>query len=148
MKWPVFRTKCKRNLMKSCNGGILEMRNDVTFDNLELDAIELYKKCEQPEIFVEKRFQKKKFFDEFARDSVIKETRLRFKTETLYNLLDTFSNQLKELFKDFITVLQRFKILGPKFLFRYLLVNVTKRYPSWPICMNQVQRNGMYYIRV
>src|SRR6218665_1801903 len=121
------------------------MRNDVTFDNLELDAIELSKKCVGPEIFVEKRPQKK-FFDEFARDSVIKETRLRFKTETLYNLLDTFSNQLKELFKDFITVLQRFKILGPKFLFRYLLVNVTKRYPSWPICMNQTQRNGMYYI--
>src|SRR6218665_1378161 len=104
------------------------MRNDVTFDNLELDAIELSKKCERPEIFVEKRFQKK-FFDEFARDSVIKETRLRFKTETLYNMLDgyLYSNQLKELFKNFITVLQRFKVLDPKFLFRYLLVNVTKR---------------------
>src|SRR6218665_3415412 len=127
MKWPVSRTKCKRNLIKSCNSGMLEMRNDVTFDNLELDAIELSKKCERPEISFEKRFQKKKFFDEFARDSVIKETRLRFKTETLYNLLNTFSNQLKELFKHFITVLQRFKVLDAKFLFRYLLVTVTKR---------------------
>src|SRR6218665_1665762 len=114
MKWPVVRTKCKRNLIKSCNSGILEMRNDVTFDNLELDAIELSKKCEGPEIFVEKRPQKK-FFDELARDSVIKETRLRFKIETVYNLLDTFSNQLKELFKEFITVLQRFKVLDRKF---------------------------------
>ena len=61
--------------------------------------------------------------------------RLRFKIETLYNLLDPFSNQLKELFKEFITVLQRFKVLDPKFLLRYVLVNVTKRYPSWPICM-------------
>src|SRR6218665_2489716 len=145
MKWPVSRTKCKRNLIKSCNSGILEMGNDVTFDNLELDAIELSKKCERPEIFVEKRFKRRSFFDEVARNSDIKETRLRFKTETLYNMLDTFSNQLKKLFKDFITVLQRFKVLDPTFLFRYLLVNVTKRYPSWSICMNQTQRNGMYY---
>jgi len=62
------------------------------------------------------RPQKKKFFDELARDSVIKETRSRFKIETFYNLWDTFSNQLKELFKDFATVLQRFKVLDPKFL--------------------------------
>ena len=52
------------------------MRNVVTFDNLELDAIELSKKYERPEMFVEKRFQKKKFLDEFVRNSVIKETRL------------------------------------------------------------------------
>jgi len=30
------------------------MRNDVTFDNLESDAIELSKKCGGPEIFLEK----------------------------------------------------------------------------------------------
>ena len=76
------------------------MRNDVTFDNLELDAIELSKKCEGPEIFVEKRLQKK-FFDELASYWFCKE------------------------------------VLDPKFLFRYLLVNVTKGYPSLPICMNQ-----------
>ena len=42
--------------------------------------------------FVEKRPQRKKFFDELARDSVtpIEQTRLRFKIETFYNLLDTF----------------------------------------------------------
>src|SRR6218665_1112383 len=91
--------------------------------------------------------KRRSFFDEWARDSVIKEIRLRFKIETLYNLLDTFSNQLKELFKEFITVLQRFKILDLKFLLRCLLVNVTKRCPSWPICMHQTQRNTcrMYY---
>jgi len=50
-------------LIKNCNSGILE-RIDVSIDNLELDAIELSKKCEGPEIFVEKRLQKKKFFDE------------------------------------------------------------------------------------
>ena len=65
------------------------MRNDVTFDNLERDAIELSKKCEGPEMFVEKRPHKKKFFDELARDSVIDETRLRFNIETFYNLLDS-----------------------------------------------------------
>jgi len=43
---------------------------------------------------------KKEVFDELARDSVIEETRLRFNIETFYNLLDTFSNQLKERFKD------------------------------------------------
>src|SRR6218665_1654024 len=129
MKWPVFRTKCKRNLIKSCNSGILEMRNDVTFDNLELDANELSKKCERPEIFLEKRFQKKKFFDEFARDSVIKERRLRFKTETLYNLLDTFSNQLHEgTFQRLHNGLQRFKVLDTKFLFRYLQILL-----RWPL---------------
>ena len=37
------------------------MRNDVTFDNLELDAIEISKKCEGPEIFVEKRPQRRSF---------------------------------------------------------------------------------------
>src|SRR6218665_474046 len=61
--------------------GILEMRNDVTFDNLERDAIELSKKCEGPEMFVEKRPHKKKFFDELAPDIVIEETRLRFNIE-------------------------------------------------------------------
>jgi len=50
------------------------MRNDVTFDNLEFDVIELFRKCGGPEIFFEKRTQRKKFFDELARDSVIKET--------------------------------------------------------------------------
>jgi len=50
-------------------------------------------------MFVEKRPQKKKFFDDLARDSVIEETMLRFKIEIFYNLLDTFSNQLKERFK-------------------------------------------------
>ena len=62
------------------------MRNDVTFDNLERDAIELSKKCGGPKMIVEKRPQKMKFFDEFARE----ETRLRFKIETFYNLLNTF----------------------------------------------------------
>jgi len=38
------------------------MRNDVTFDNLERDAIELSKKCGGPEIFVEKLPHQKKFF--------------------------------------------------------------------------------------
>ena len=76
------------------------MRNDVTFDNLKRDEIELSKKCGGPEMFVEKRPQKKKkCFDELAHDSVIEETRLRFNIETFYNLLDTFSNQLKERFK-------------------------------------------------
>ena len=75
------------------------MRNDVTFDNLERDAIELSKQCEGPEMFVEKRPHNKKQFDKLARDSVIEETKLRFKIETFYNLLDTFSYQLKECFK-------------------------------------------------
>ena len=63
------------------------MRNDVTFDNLERDIIELSKKCGGPEMCVEKRPQKKKFFDEFTLDSVIEETRFRFKIETFYNWL-------------------------------------------------------------
>jgi len=54
------------------------------------------KKYEGSEMLVEKRLQKNKFLDELARDSVIAETRVRFKVETFYNLLDTFSNQLKE----------------------------------------------------
>jgi len=41
--------------------GILEMRNGVTFDNLERDAIELSKKSGGPEMSVEERPQKKKF---------------------------------------------------------------------------------------
>ena len=56
-------------------------------------------KCGGAEMFVDKRPQKKKFFDELARDSVIEETGLRLKIETFYNLLDTFFNQLKESFK-------------------------------------------------
>jgi len=94
------------------------MRNDVTFDNLERDAIDISKKCGGSEMFVEKRPQKKKFFDELAHDpvfEVIEETRLRFKIETFYNLLDAFSNQLKESFKDFTTITQKFKVLDPKF---------------------------------
>jgi len=63
------------------------MRNDVTFDNLERDIIELSKKCGGPGMCVEKRPQKKKFFDEFTLDSVIEETRFRFKIETFYNWL-------------------------------------------------------------
>src|SRR6218665_906651 len=63
----------------------------------------------------EKRPQKNKFLDELARDSVIEETRARFKIETFYNLLDTFSNQLKERFKDFITVVQKFKVVDQTF---------------------------------
>jgi len=51
-----------------------------------------------------------------ARDSVIDETRLRFKIETFNNLLDTFSNQMKERFKDITTVVQKFKVLDPKFV--------------------------------
>ncbi len=90
------------------------MRNDVTFDNLERDAIELSKKCGGPEMFVEKRPHKKNFFDELARDSVIEETRLRFNIEKFYNLLDTFSNQLKERFKSH-TVVQNSKVLHSKF---------------------------------
>jgi len=49
-----------------------------------------------------------------VRDSVIEETMLRFKIETFYNLLNTFSNQLKERFKDFTTVVQKCKVLDPK----------------------------------
>src|SRR6218665_1772762 len=49
------------SLIECCYSGILEMRNDVTFDNLERDAIELSKKCGGPEIFVEKRPHKKTF---------------------------------------------------------------------------------------
>src|SRR6218665_2316627 len=49
------------SLIKCCYSGILEMRNDVTFDNLERDAIELSKKCGWPEIFVEKLPHKKNF---------------------------------------------------------------------------------------
>ena len=60
------------NLIKYCNSGLLEMRNDVTCDNLERDAIELSKKCVGPEKRVETRpQQKKKLFDEFAPNSVI-----------------------------------------------------------------------------
>ena len=58
------------------------MMNDVTFDNLEHDAIKLSKKCGGPEMFVKKRPYKKKFFDELAHDSVIEETRVRFNIET------------------------------------------------------------------
>ena len=59
------------SLIGCCYSGILEMRNDVTFDNLERDAIELSKKFGGPEISVEKLPQKKKFVDELAHDSVI-----------------------------------------------------------------------------
>lgn len=104
------------NLIKSCHSGILEMRDDITFDSLERDAIELSKKCGGPEMFAEKRPQKKKkFFDELARDSVLEETRLRFKVDTFFTLLDTFSNQLEERFKDFTTVVHKFKVLDPKY---------------------------------
>src|SRR6218665_2881017 len=74
------------------------------------------KKYEGSEMLVEKRLQKNKFLDELARDSVIEETRVRFKVETFYNLLDTFSNQLKESFKDITTVVQKFKVLDQKFV--------------------------------
>ena len=66
-------------------------------------------------MFVEKRPQKNKFFDELVHDPVIEETRLRL-IETFYNLLDTFSNQLKESFKDITTVVQKFKVLDQKFV--------------------------------
>ena len=104
------------NLIKSCHSGILEMMDDITFGNLERDAIELSNKCGGPEMFVEKRPQKKKkFFDELARDSVLEETRLIFKIDTFYTLLDTFSNQLEERFKDFTTVGHKCKVLDPTF---------------------------------
>src|SRR6218665_1511683 len=96
------------SLIECCYSGILEMRNDVTFYNLERDAIELSKKCGGPEIFVEKLPHKKKYFDELARHSVIEETRLRFNIETFYNLLDTFSNQLKERFKSHLCRILKF----------------------------------------
>src|SRR6218665_1059047 len=67
-------------------------------------------------MFVEKRPQKSKFFDELVHGPVIEETMLRFKIETFYNLLDTFSNQLKESFKDITTVVQKFKVLDQKFV--------------------------------
>jgi len=54
--------------------------------------------------------------------------------------LVTFSNQLKEQFKDFTAFVQKFKVS-----FRNLLMNVKKRYPSWQICMNQTQRKRIYY---
>src|SRR6218665_530959 len=47
--------KTAESLIECCYCGILEMRNDVTFDNFERNAIELSKKCEGPEMFVEKR---------------------------------------------------------------------------------------------
>src|SRR6218665_2852486 len=74
------------------------------------------KKYEGPEMFVEKRPQKNKFFDELVHDPVIEKTLLRFKIETFYNLLDTFSNQLKESFKDITTAVQKFKVLDQKFV--------------------------------
>jgi len=45
----------------------------------------------------------------------IEETMLRFKIYTFYNLLGRliFSNQLKERFKDFITVVKKFQVLDP-----------------------------------
>ena len=43
---------------------------------MNIEDIELSKKCGGSEMFVDKRPQKKKFFDELARDSVIEETRL------------------------------------------------------------------------
>ena len=49
------------SLIECRYSGILEMRNDVSFDNLERDDIELSKKCGRPEIFVEKRPHKKTF---------------------------------------------------------------------------------------
>ena len=52
------------------------MRSDATFDNLERDTFELSKKYEGPEMFVEKRPQKNKFFDELVHDPVIEETGL------------------------------------------------------------------------
>jgi len=76
-------------------------------------------------MFVEKRPQKNTYFDQLAHvyrsrghaDPVIEEPRyrLRFKIETSHNLLDTFSNQLKESFKDFTTVVQKFKVLDQEF---------------------------------
>jgi len=59
-------------------------------------------------------------FDELARDSVIEETRLRFKIGAFYNFLDTFSNQQKELFKDLTTVVQKYKVLDPANLYTVL----------------------------
>jgi len=61
---------------------------------------EISKKYGGSEMFFEKQPQKKKFFDDLAHDvnEVIEETELGFKISTFYNLLDTFSNQLKERF--------------------------------------------------
>src|SRR6218665_2102196 len=68
-------------------------------------------------MLVEKRPQKNKFFDELVHNPVIEETRLRL-IETFCNLWDTFSNQLKESFKDITTVMQKFKVLDQKFVFQ------------------------------
>jgi len=70
------------------------------------EDIELSKKCGEPEMFVDKRTQKKKFFDELARDSVIEETRF---------------------FQNFTTVVQKCKVLDLKFILQKLLMNVKKR---------------------
>src|SRR6218665_139542 len=78
------------SLIECCYSGILEMRNDVTFDNLARDAIELSKKCGESELFIETRPHNKKFVNELARDSVIEKIRLRFNIETIYNFLIPF----------------------------------------------------------
>ena len=81
----------------------------INYQAISKCLCELSKKCGGPEMFVDKRPQKKKFFYELARDSVIEETRL---------------------FQNFTTVVQKFKVLDLKFFFRNLLMNVKKRYPS------------------
>jgi len=82
-------------------------------------------------MFVEKQPQKKKFFDELARDSVIEGTRLRLKIDILQFVGYLFKST-ERTFKDFTTIVHKFKVLDPNF-FRNLLMNVKKRYPSWQI---------------
>jgi hypothetical protein len=99
----------------ACFGDIIAMRNDNTFENIQQEAIELSKNCGGPEVFKDKRTQKKKrFFDEAMDDSVVEDARERFKIEIFYVLLDVFTNQLKDRFKDFSEVVQQFRVLDQK----------------------------------
>ena len=113
------------------------MRNNIIFDNLERDAIDLFKKLGRPELFVEKRTQKKKkLFDELARDLVPEEARLKFKIDTFYTLLDTFSSQLE----DFTTIVHKFKVLDPKFFVQKSFKECKKALSELADMMNQILR--------
>ena len=90
------------------------MRNDSTFKKITQEAIEISIICGCPEAFKGKRTQKERFFDEMINDSVVEDARERFKIEVFYVLLDVFKNQLKDRFKDFSKVVQKFRILDPK----------------------------------
>ena len=105
-------TTCE-SFIDICFSDILGMRNDSTFEKITQEAIEISKICGGPEVFKGKRTQKKRFFDEMINDSVVEDARERFKVEVSYVLLDVFTNQLKDRFKEFSKVVQKFRILDP-----------------------------------